>query len=106
MNKVIDVSIGVIYARKKFYVSQLRKSEKRRRQQKKDWLNQVRKEIRIMRQNSHVSLINCEILIEADRSKEKHHSCLRFSRELSILFSNALSFSRNPRESSQRKSHC
>lgn len=57
MNKVIDVSIGAIYARKEFYEPQWEKNKERKRQQKKDWLNRVRKEIRIMRKNSHVSMI-------------------------------------------------
>ena len=58
MDKVIDVSIDAIYARKEFYEPQWGKGKERRRQQKEDWLNRVRKEIRIMRENPHVSLTN------------------------------------------------
>lgn len=57
VDKVIDVSIGAIYARKEFYESQWGKGNERKRQQKEDWLNRVRKEIRIMKKNPHVSMI-------------------------------------------------
>ncbi len=57
VDKVIDVSSGAIYARRKFYEPQWGKGEKCRRQQNEDWLNRVRREIRIMRDNLHVSLI-------------------------------------------------
>lgn len=58
VDKVIDVSTGAIYARKEYYEPQWGKGKERRRQQKEDWLNRVRREIRNMRENPHVSLIN------------------------------------------------
>ncbi len=57
VDKVIDVSTGAIYARKEFYEPQWEKGKERKRQQKEDWLNRVRREIRIMRENPHVSMI-------------------------------------------------
>ena len=50
------MSTGAIYARKEFKEPPLAKSTERRRQQREDWLNQVRREIRIMRENPHVSI--------------------------------------------------
>ena len=57
VDKVVDVSTGTTYARKEFYEPQWAKGGERRRQQKESWLNQVRREIRIMRENPHVSMI-------------------------------------------------
>ena len=48
VDKVIDVSTGAIYARKEFKEPPLAKSTERRRQQREDWLNLVRREIRII----------------------------------------------------------
>ncbi|KAL9015349.1 MAG: hypothetical protein Q9173_000040 [Seirophora scorigena] len=56
VDRVIDVSTGAMYARKEFYEPQWGKNEERRRQQKEHWLDQVRREIRIIRENSHVSM--------------------------------------------------
>ena len=42
VDKVINVSTGAIYTRKEFKEPSLAKSIERRRQQKEDWLNQVR----------------------------------------------------------------
>lgn len=52
---VVDVSTGSIYARKQFYEPRWGKDENRRKQQKEEWLNMIRKEIRIMRDHPHVS---------------------------------------------------
>jgi len=57
VHKVIDVNTDAIYARKAFYEPQWGENQERRRQQKEDWLNGVRREIRIMRENPHVSTI-------------------------------------------------
>ena len=56
VDKVVNVSTGAIYACKEFYEPQWRKGKERRRQQREDWLNQVRREIRIMEDNPHVSI--------------------------------------------------
>ncbi|KAL9028236.1 MAG: hypothetical protein Q9196_003370 [Gyalolechia fulgens] len=57
VDKVIDVSTGARYARKEFYEPRWGKNEERRRQQKEHWLDQVRREIRIMRENSHENIV-------------------------------------------------
>ena len=57
VGKVIDVSTGATYARKEFCEPQWRKNEGRRRRQKKDWLDQIRREVRIMKDNPHVSRV-------------------------------------------------
>lgn len=57
VDKVIDVSTGAIHAGKTFYEPQWGEGQERRRQQREDWLNGVRREIRIMRENPHVSMI-------------------------------------------------
>ncbi len=61
------MSTGAIYSRKVFYESQWRKDKERRRQQQEDWLNRVRREIRIMRENPHVSIsplwIGCNLTV-------------------------------------------
>lgn len=46
VDKIIDVSTGAIYARKEFYRPQLGKGKKCKKQQKKDWLNRVRRKNR------------------------------------------------------------
>lgn len=56
VDRVMDVSTGAIYARKEFYEPQWGKNKEHRRQQEEHWLNQVRREIRIMKENSHVSM--------------------------------------------------
>ncbi|MCJ1382858.1 hypothetical protein MMC17_005971 [Xylographa soralifera] len=56
VDRVIDVSTGAIYARKEFFEPQWRQGEERRKQQKEDWLNRIRREIHIMRGNPHVSI--------------------------------------------------
>ncbi len=57
VDKVFNVSTGAIYARKKFYEPQWARGQEERRKQKEDWLHQVGREIRIMRENPHVSMI-------------------------------------------------
>ncbi|KAL8816167.1 MAG: hypothetical protein Q9223_004776 [Gallowayella weberi] len=56
VDRVIDVSTGVVYARKEFYEPRWGKNEECRREQEEHWLDQARREIRIMRENSHVSI--------------------------------------------------
>lgn len=56
VEKVVDVSIGATYARKEFYEPRWEMSEERRRQRKEKWQADIRKEIRIMMENSHVSM--------------------------------------------------
>ncbi|KAL9029909.1 MAG: hypothetical protein Q9196_001912 [Gyalolechia fulgens] len=53
VDKVIDVSTGARYARKEFFEPRWVKNEQRRRERKEQWLDQVRREIRIMKENSH-----------------------------------------------------
>ncbi len=85
MNKVIDVSIDVIYVRKEFYESQWEKNNERRKQQKKNWLNQIDREIRIMRKNLHVSMITHVNWMKFDHREEKHRSIVNFRKD-SVLF--------------------
>ena len=56
VDKVIDVSTGAIYARKTFFEPRWRKDEERRRRQREERLDQIRREIRIMREHPHVSM--------------------------------------------------
>jgi serine/threonine protein kinase len=53
---VINVSTGVTYARKRFYQPTWRGNKNQVRQQKAEWLERIRREIRIMRDNPHVSM--------------------------------------------------
>jgi hypothetical protein len=57
VDMVTDVSTGSIYARKQFYEPTWVKDKNRREEQKEDWLNGIRKEIRIMTNYPHVSII-------------------------------------------------
>ncbi|KAA6413300.1 MAG: AGC kinase [Lasallia pustulata] len=57
VDKVINVSTGAIDARKEFYEPQWAKGKERRKQQREDWLNQVRREIRIMKDNPHENIV-------------------------------------------------
>ncbi|KAI9675746.1 MAG: hypothetical protein M1817_001113 [Caeruleum heppii] len=50
VDKVIDMSTGSVYARKDFY-------EPRRETEKEDWLNQISREIRIMKENPHEHIV-------------------------------------------------
>ena len=56
VDKVMNVSTGAIYARKEFYEPQWGKGVERRRRQREDWMNRIRREIRIMMENPHVSM--------------------------------------------------
>ncbi len=103
VDKVVDVSIDTIYARKKFYESQWEKNEKHKRQQKEDWLNQIRREIRIMRENMHVSIIILFNWMKFDRLKEKHCSDCEFSRKSSVIYDDVISLSRKFEEFAQKK---
>ena len=80
VDKVINVSNGAIYARKEFYEPQWGKGKERRRRQKEDWLDRVRREIRIMRENPHVSMITRVGWMESDRLEGKHRSGRGFPR--------------------------
>ncbi len=51
VKRVIDVSTGAIYARKTFHQPPSAKDHQRQR-----WLNQIRREIRIMREHPHLSI--------------------------------------------------
>ena len=106
VHKVIDVSTGATYARKEFYEPQWGKGRERKRQQKEDWLNQVRREIRIMRENPHVSMVIRVDWRESDRQAGKYRSGRRFPRRPCALSGDAIPSSRKPRGSAQRKPHC
>jgi len=69
VKKVINVSTGAIYARKEFYEPQWRKGGGHRGQQREDWLERIRREIRIMRENPHVSHITLVDQVKSDPSK-------------------------------------
>lgn len=56
--KVIDASTGAIYARKTFHHPRWVKDLERRRRKKEEWLDQIGREIRIMRDHPHVSKIH------------------------------------------------
>ena len=94
VDKVIDVSTGVIYTRKEFYEPQWGKGKERRRQQKEDWLNRIRREVRIMRENPHVSMITLVDWMEFDRLEGKHRSGCGFPRRPSALSGDVISSSR------------
>lgn len=106
VDKVIDVSTGAIYARKAFYEPQWGKGRERRMQQKEDWLNRVRREIRIMRENPHVSIITHMDWMESDRHKGKYRSGRGFPRGPCALSGDAILSSRKSGGSAQRKPHC
>ncbi|KAL9606105.1 MAG: hypothetical protein Q9179_000731 [Wetmoreana sp. 5 TL-2023] len=57
VDKVINVSTGAIFARKIFYELQWGMNEERRRQRRKDWLDKIRREIRIMKDNLHENTV-------------------------------------------------
>ena len=61
VDKIINVSTGATYARKEFYEPQWGKDKECRRQQREDWLNKVRREIRIMEENPHVSISSSQV---------------------------------------------
>ena len=106
VDKVMDVSTGAIYARKEFYEPQWKKGKERRRQQEEDWLNRVRREVRIMRENPHVSMITLVNWMGSDRREGKHCSGRAFPRGPSALSGDAISSCRKSRGSAQRKPHC
>ena len=57
VDKVTNVSTGGIYARKNVFEPQSASSERRRAQQREEWLQRVHREIRIMKENRHVSIV-------------------------------------------------
>ena len=57
VDRVVDVSTGAIYARKTFHEPSWAKNTERRKLQREKWLNRIRREIRIMREHPHVSII-------------------------------------------------
>ena len=56
VDRVIDVSTGAIYAHKAFHEPLWAKHTERRRREKKEWLDQIRREIRIVMEYPHVSM--------------------------------------------------
>lgn len=74
VDKVINVSTGVTYARKKFLNPRWERDEETRRQQKKKWLEEIRKEVRILGGNRHVSTILVRDTTETDYSKGLHRA--------------------------------
>ena len=64
VDKVIDVSTGAVYARKTFFAQRDRE----------DWLEDVRKEIRIMREYPHVSTITLMDWVESNFQEGIHRS--------------------------------
>jgi len=106
VDKVIDVSTGALYARKEFYEPQWRNGKERKREQKEDWLKGIRREIRIMRENPHVSMITHVDWMESDRHEGKHRSGRGFPRGPCALSGDAISSSRKSGGSAQRKPHC
>lgn len=56
VDRVIDVSTGAIYAHKTFHEPLWAKHTERRRRQREKWLDQIRREIRIMMEHPHVSM--------------------------------------------------
>lgn len=105
VDKVINVSTGAIDARKEFYEPQWAKGKERRKQQREDWLNQVRREIRIMKDNPHVSISTLQIGWRLTVPEGKHRSGRRVPRGPFALSGDAISSSRKSGESAQRKHH-
>ena len=58
VDRVIDVSVGAIYARKTFFEPSWARDEERKKAQREKWLDKIRREIRIMREHPHVSMIH------------------------------------------------
>lgn len=94
VDRVIDVSTGGMYARKEFYEPQWGKNEERRRQQNEQWLDQIRREIRIMKENSHVSMTTLMDWMGFDHPKGEHHPGCGLPRWPSALFGDAIFLSR------------
>lgn len=105
VEKVIDVSTGSTYARKQFYEPRWERNENRRRQQKEDWLNGVRKEIRIMRENPHVSMIQLLGENMSDHSAGTHCGDRGFPRRVSTFLGHAVLSSWKPARSISREPH-
>ncbi|KAI9778186.1 MAG: hypothetical protein M1816_004238 [Peltula sp. TS41687] len=56
VDRVIDVSTGAIYAHKEFYEPSWAKDGERRKCQREQWRNKIRREIRIMMEHPHPDL--------------------------------------------------
>lgn len=54
VDRVVDVSTGAVYARKKFFKPSWDKDNERKSRQREEWLEKIRREIRIMMQHPHV----------------------------------------------------
>ena len=67
VDRVIDVSTGAIYAHKAFHEPLWAKRTERRRRQREKWLDQIRREIRIMMEHPHVSMTIRADGTDADR---------------------------------------
>lgn len=72
VDKVINVNTREIFARKNFFEPQWARSEKRRAEQREKWLAQVNREIRIMKENKHVSMISLAGRMRSHCFKGKH----------------------------------
>ena len=99
VDRVIDVSTGAIYARKGFHEPQRGKNEERRREQEEHWLDQVRRELRIMRENSHVSMTTLTDGMGFDHPKGKHRPGRGLPRWPFALFGDAIFLPRKSRGS-------
>lgn len=97
VEKVINVGTGEIYARKTFFQPPSGRSANREAQLKEEWLQLVRREIRILKENSHVSRTTsfengCSLII----IEGKHCPGRRLLRGLSTLPGDAILSSWEP----------
>lgn len=69
VDRVVGVSTGAIYAHKTFHEPPWAEDTEHRRCQRKGWLDQIRREIRIMMEHSHVSMVTRAGETDADRQK-------------------------------------
>ncbi|KAL9124386.1 MAG: hypothetical protein Q9217_006280 [Psora testacea] len=67
VDRVIDVSTGAIYAYKTFHEPPWAKHTERKRRQREKWLDQIRREIRIMMEHPHASITTGAGETNADR---------------------------------------
>ena len=78
VDKVIDVSTGAIYAQKTFHKPLWANHTERKRRQKEKWLDSIRREIRIMKEHPHVSMITRADETNIDHPKGTHRFTLGF----------------------------
>ncbi|KAI4268409.1 MAG: hypothetical protein LQ337_007857, partial [Flavoplaca oasis] len=57
VDRVIDISTGAIYAHKTFHEPLWATDKERRRHQRKEWLDEIRREIRIMMEHPHEHIV-------------------------------------------------